>query len=215
MHGAYLVNLASEGELYKKSIDNLSTHLQIAVALGADGLIFHIGASKEKDIEKVHSRIAKGVKEVLGKVKGEAKLIMENSSGGGGKIGSTLEELAALHKKLDFKRVAFCLDTAHVFASGYDLRAPKNVKETLKKFDTTIGLERLKMSHCNDSKVALGSHVDRHENIGQGDLGLNAFKAIIAEPKFKTVNLILETPRDEKGTEIRSEIKMLKSLRNQ
>ena len=194
LHGAYLVNLASEGELYKKSIDNLSTHLQIAVALGADGLIFHIGASKEKDIEKVHSRIAKGVKEVLGKVKGEAKLIMENSSGGGGKIGSTLEELAALHKKLDFKRVAFCLDTAHVFEAGVLDFSPSGIKEFFDEWDSKIGIENLVALHTNDSKTKFGSGSDRHENLGEGEIRLSGFRSLAKEKRLANTSWILEVP---------------------
>jgi len=221
IHTPYYINFASgNNRIRYGSINVVREELERGTLLGSTYVMTHLGSAKDMGIKKAMAITVDGLVKILNDYRGTTELLIEISAGSGEIIGDTFEEIAAIieptEKKLKRKNVLnVCFDTQHAFASGYDLRAPKNVKETLKKFDTTIGLERLKMSHCNDSKVALGSHVDRHENIGQGYLGLNAFKAIIAEPKFKTVNLILETPRDEKGTEIRSEIKMLKSLRNQ
>ncbi|MDZ4231526.1 MAG: deoxyribonuclease IV, partial [Patescibacteria group bacterium] len=119
LHGAYLVNLASEGELFEKSVKNLTSHFEIANKIEADGLIFHIGSDRGGDRDEALERIVEGMSKVLGTVKdGKTKLIMENASGGGGKIGNTIEELAELLVKLDSSRVGFCLDTAHAFEAG-------------------------------------------------------------------------------------------------
>jgi len=177
LHAAYLVNLAGSLDLYKKSVDNLASHLEIACALGADGLIFHIGASRE-DKEGMRARIVMGMKEVLQKVKGSAKLIMENASGGGGKIGSTLEELVDLYKKVDSKRVGMCLDTAHAFD----------------EWDRQIGMENLVALHVNDSKTKFGSGSDRHENLGEGEIGLEGFRNLAKEQRLGHASWILEVP---------------------
>ena len=193
LHAAYLVNLAGSLDLYKKSVDNLASHLEIACALGADGLIFHIGASRE-DKEGMRARIVMGMKEVLQKVKGSAKLIMENASGGGGKIGSTLEELVDLYKKVDSKRVGMCLDTAHAFEAGIIDFTPPSIKTFFDEWDRQIGMENLVALHVNDSKTKFGSGSDRHENLGEGEIGLEGFRNLAKEQRLGHASWILEVP---------------------
>ena len=208
LHAAYLVNLAGSNELYNKSVDNLTLHFKIACALGADGLIFHIGSSKEKDSNSTRGRIVKGMKEVLGRVKGSAKLVMENASGGGGKIGSTLEELTDLYQRVDSKRVRMCLDTAHVFEAGVLNFTSPNIKTFFDKWDEKIGIENLVALHVNDSKTKFGSGSDRHENLGEGEIGLSGFQNLAKEKRLGNVSWILEVPGfdgtgpDERNLEI-------------
>lgn len=211
LHGAYLVNLAGERALYRKSIDNLSMHLQIASALGADGLIFHIGTSKEKDRDMAMERIAKGAKEVLKNVKGKTKLVMENSSGGGGKIGATLDELTDLHKILNLERVAFCFDTAHAFEAGILDFSPSGIKKFFDDWDKKIGIEKLVAIHANDSKTKFGSGSDRHENLGEGEIGLSGFRNLAKETRLKNTSWMLEVPGfDDMGPDKRN-LDILKS----
>ena len=193
LHAAYLVNLAGNEDVYKKSVDNLSLHLQIACALGANGLIFHIGASPE-DTGKAIGRIARGIKEVLRKVKGPAKLVMENASGGGGKIGSSLGELVSLYQKVDSKRVGMCLDTAHAFEAGMlDFTLP-GIKTFFDSWEKEIGMENLVALHTNDSKTKFGSGSDRHENLGEGEIGIDGFRNLAKEKRLSHTSWILEVP---------------------
>ena len=219
IHTPYYINFASQNNRIRYgSINVVREELERGTLLGSTYVMTHLGSARDMGIKKGIAITVEGLVKVLQDYRGSTKLLIEISAGSGEIIGDTFEEIATIiegtEKKLKRKNVLnVCFDTQHAFASGYDIRTPSTLKETLKKFDHTIGLKRLKMSHCNDSRVALGSHVDRHENIGQGLLGLEAFQAIIAEPKFKNVNLILETPRDEKGTEIVNEIEILKKFR--
>lgn len=219
IHTPYYINFASEkNRIRYGSISVVREELGRGTLLGSPYVMTHLGSAKDMGVKKGIAFTIAGLVKVLHDYRGTTELLIEISAGSGEIIGDTFEEIAtiieAVEKKLKRKNVLnVCFDTQHAFASGYDIRTPKALKETLKKFDNTIGLKRLKMSHCNDSMVAFGSHVDRHENIGKGLLGLNAFKAIVAEPKFKNVNLILETPRDEKGTEIKKEMSILKKIR--
>jgi deoxyribonuclease-4 len=219
IHTPYYINFASQNNRIKYgSINVVREELERGTLLGSTYVMTHLGSAKDMGIKKGLAITTDGLVKVLQDYRGTTELLIEISAGSGEIIGDTFEEIAAIigmtEKKLKRKNVLkVCFDTQHAFASGYDIRTPETIKETLKKFDNSIGLKRLKMSHCNDSKVALGAHVDRHENIGKGKLGLNTFKALVAEPKLKNVNLILETPRDEKGTEIVNEIKLLKKLR--
>ncbi|MCR4260810.1 MAG: deoxyribonuclease IV [Candidatus Colwellbacteria bacterium] len=193
LHAAYLVNLAGSADVYKKSVDNLSLHFQIASTLGADGLIFHIGASRE-DTEKARVRIVKGIKEVLQRVKGSTKLVMENASGGGGKIGSSLEELVNLYRGVSSKRVGMCLDTAHAFEAGMLDFTPSQVKTFFDSWEREIGMENLVALHINDSKTKFRSGSDRHENLGEGEIGLDGFVNLAKEKRLIHASWILEVP---------------------
>jgi len=195
LHASYLPNLASpQADLLKKSIKNLADHLAIANAIGAEGLIFHPGSGKGTARKKALDQEAKAMKEILKKVPGEALLIMENTAGGGDKIGS-MEDIAYLLKKVNSPRVKVCIDTAHAFEGGmietYDT---PSIKKFCDEWDAALGLEHIHVLHVNDSKTAYNSHHDRHENIGEGHIGLNGFKALAKEKRLRDKAWILEVP---------------------
>jgi deoxyribonuclease-4 len=195
LHAAYLVNLATaDNDLYKKSIGSLSAHLKIAELIEARGLVFHLGSNNSLDKSMALNRIVAGMKLVLKNVPGKSMLLMENSSGGGGKVGSTPEEMGVLLKKNHSERVGVCLDTAHAFEAGEVHYKPKDIKSFLKRWETNAGLDNLIVIHSNDSKTAFGSGVDRHENIGRGYIGLEGFKSLAKEAKLWNKDWILEVP---------------------
>jgi deoxyribonuclease-4 len=196
LHAAYLVNLASSSQdLYKKSVESLIAHLKIAGALGARGLIFHVGSGKGMDTERAIEQEIKGMKEVLDSVPGETFLIMENSAGGGSKIGSGINEIAQLLDGVCHPRVKVCFDTAHAFEAGLvGEYTPQTVRDFCNEWDRKIGLSELVVLHVNDSKTESGSHHDRHENIGEGYIGLSGFRALAKERRFWDKDWILEVP---------------------
>lgn len=209
LHASYLVNLGSPNpDLVLKSIKSLSDHLKIAELIGAAGLIFHIGSSAGMDKEKSLNQAISGMKKVLADVPGKSFLVMENNAGGGEKIGKTVEELAFLFKKIDSKRMKVCLDTAHAFESGIVRYGAADIGIFTDKIDKEIGLENIVAIHANDSKTLWNSHNDRHENIGEGHIGLPGFKALAKEKRLWDKAWLLEVPGfadegpDKKNVEI-------------
>lgn len=210
LHAAYLVNLASPNDYVRaQSIKNLAGHLRIAETIGAQGLIFHIGSGKDSSREQAIQKTAAGMKEVLRNVPGKARLIMENTAGGGNSIGDTAEEIGAVLKKVKSGRVKVCIDTAHAFEAGMiDEYALPKVKKFLDELDKHIGFNNIVAFHLNDSKTLAGSHHDRHENIGQGHIGIEGFKNLARDKRMKTMPWILEVPGfadegpDKKNVEI-------------
>ena len=195
LHAAYLVNLATADRgLYKKSVENLSAHFRIAELIGAKGLIFHLGSDVSPDRKFALDRIVSGMGVVMKNVPGKSMLLMENSSGGGGKIGSAPEEIGGLIEGTHSKRVGACLDTAHAYEAGEIRYGSGGIKDFLVRWETNVGLDNLMAIHVNDSKTAFGSGVDRHENIGYGDIGLEGFKNLAKEKKFWDKDWILEVP---------------------
>lgn len=220
IHTPYYINFASTNpRIQKGTVHIIREELERGTLLGSTYVMTHLGSAREVGEEKGLEMTIAGVAEILKDYKGTTGLLLEIAAGSGATLGDTFEELSTIitgvEKKLRRKNVVnICLDTQHTFASGYDLRTPEVVKDTLKKFDDTIGLDRLKLSHCNDSKVDFGSHVDRHENIGHGKMGKKAFEAIMSNPKFKKVNLILETPHEKDGLAIKKDLATLKKIRD-
>ncbi|PIR98721.1 MAG: hypothetical protein COT88_00045 [Candidatus Colwellbacteria bacterium CG10_big_fil_rev_8_21_14_0_10_41_28] len=214
LHAAYLVNLATgDNELFDKSVDNLAAHYEIASAIGADGIVFHIGSSKDEDRQKVIKGIASGMKEVLKRVKTDkTKLIMENSSGGGGKIGDSLDDIGDIYKEVGSKRIGVCIDTAHIFESGVLDFEKKSLKDFFDRFDREIGLDNLELFHINDSKTDFGSFSDRHENLGQGKIGLEKLGNLAALKKLQGKPWILEVPGFDGSGPDKKNINILKSL---
>ncbi len=202
LHAAYLVNLGSPNSLlYTKSVDSLVAHLSIAEALGAKGLIYHVGSAKGHDRTKSIAQAVKGMKEVLKKVPGESLLIIENAAGGGDKLGATIEELGILFRGVDHPRVKICLDTQHLFAAGtMPNYSEKEVTSLAKKIEKEIGFEHIVSLHLNDSKTECGSLHDRHENIGEGHIGKAGFVALAKNKQFANLPWLLEVPGfDEMG----------------
>ncbi len=207
-HDSYLINLGhptDEGR--QKSLDSFIEEMRRCEQLGLSLLNFHPGSHlKEISVEACLAHIAASINTALDKTKNVCAVI-ENTAGQGSNVGNRFEELRFIIDRVEDKsRVGVCIDTCHAFAAGYDLRTAEACEETFKKFDEVIGLQYLKGMHLNDSKKGLGSKVDRHENIGKGEIGVEGFQWIIANPKFDNIPLILETP-DE--TLWASEIEML------
>ena len=203
-HDSYLINLASPDEvLWRKSVELFAEEVNRAEQLGISYLVSHPGAhmgtrddpaSEAKGIE----RIATAVDAVLGLFpKGQTIVCLESTAGQGSSLGHKLEHLSAIIKQSKHKRrIGVCLDTAHLFAAGYDFRG-KKYASLLKAIDATIGVDRVKVWHLNDSKKELGSRVDRHEHIGHGTIGIDGFRPIVRDKRWREVPKILETAKDE------------------
>lgn len=214
LHASYLVNLATpDDELYEKSINNLSTHLQIANLLEAEGLIFHLGSFKNSTKPEAYKRQVKGMLKTLENAPGKANLIMENSSGGGNKLGTTIEGIGEMFRAADNPRIKVCIDTAHSFGAGLlETFTPKELKAFTEKCDKAFGLENLTVLHINDSKVPFDSKKDRHENLGQGLIGLQAFKNLAQTPHLKDLPWLLEVPGLEGDGPDRPNIEILEKF---
>jgi deoxyribonuclease-4 len=202
-HDSYLINPASaDAELRRKSIAGLVEELRRAELLGIPWVVAHPGAAGEQPVNKAVERAARGIAAALTKTKGlRAGILIETTAGQGSCLGATFEEIAAMLDVIDSRpglaqRVGVCLDTCHVFAAGYPLAPAAALDETLRAFDRTIGLGRLKLIHANDSKKDRGSRVDRHEAIGKGKIGRAAFGLIVNHPKLAGIPLVLETPKE-------------------
>lgn len=212
-HAAYLINLASPDPLIRqRSIENLSASLEWAERVGLAGLVVHVGSGRGQPVEEAETLIADGLGPIL-RGAGTSRLLLENSAGSGDTLGARFAQIGALFDRLDRDtRLGICLDTAHTFASGYDLRVSEGLARTIDEIDSSIGLDRLRLIHANDSKVGLGSAVDRHENIGQGLLGEAAFERMLAHPALEPLPWVLEVPGyDDKGPDARN-VETLKRL---
>ena len=196
LHGPYLVNLASTDPVQiKKSITGLATHLKIAEALGAQGLIFHVGSGKDL-LSKAEAvkKASLAMKEVLKLAPGDAFLVMENSASEK-KVGATPEELGEMMRLVKNPRAKVCVDTAHAFEAGLiDEYVPVKIKKFLDRWDSAVGLKNIVALHANDSKSEAGSNFDRHENIGKGHIGLAGFKNLAKEARLAHTSWFLEVP---------------------
>jgi deoxyribonuclease-4 len=197
IHTIYLINLASEREdFYEKSVASLVAAVDAAEQLGAEAVVTHIGSHQGSGFAAGLERVRVALLRALEQSDGSAvRILLENTAGAGGTMGVTFDELGAMIRAAGgHPRLGLCLDTAHVFAAGADLRTPEGLGRTLADLDAACGLDRLAMVHLNDSKAPLGSNRDRHENIGEGELGLEAFRALLRHPALADVPGILEVP---------------------
>lgn len=210
-HDSYLINLGHpEEEGLSKSRNSFLHEIKRCEQLGLKMLNFHPGSHLKKISEEESlERIAESLNWAIGETK-NVRLLIENTAGQGTNLGYRFEHLAHIIEKVENKdRVGVCIDTCHLFASGYDIRNEKVFTETFKAFDDIVGFRYLGAMHLNDSKKGLGSRVDRHEKIGQGEIGQEAFRLIMNDPRFDNIPLILETPDSDGWAE---EIAMLRSL---
>lgn len=210
-HDSYLINLGNpDGEALEKSRAAFLDEMLRCEQLGLKLLNFHPGSSLKKVSDEVCLQtIAESLNIVLDKTKSVCAVI-ENTAGQGSNLGYTFEQLAYIIERVEDKnRVGVCIDTCHAFAAGYDLKSENGFNETFGHFDEVVGMKYLKGMHLNDSKKGQGSHVDRHEVLGKGELGIETFRMIMHDPRFDDMPLILETPDEENWTE---EIKMLYKL---
>lgn len=196
LHALYLINLASpDPALRQKSADALVSQLSWADRLGAMGVVVHVGSSMGDPIDEGIERAAGAIADVLERAPGSAPLLLETTAGGKNSVGGRFEHLSALIDRLDRSpRLRVCLDTCHIFAAGYPCLTPADLDQTLGEFDRVLGLDRLTALHLNDSKDAFGSHRDRHENIGDGQIGLDGFRAVVNHPSLRHVPGFLEVP---------------------
>ncbi len=196
IHAPYFINFASANPRIKHtSITVTREELERGSMLGATYLMTHLGSYKDLGPKKGFTQLIESIAEALKDYKGSTQFLVEISAGASNAIGSTFAELGKIvhHPKLKKYNIGVCYDTQHGFAAGYDFRTPAAAKATLDKFDKEVGLENLKMSHCNDSKTDFDSHLDRHDHIGEGKIGLAGFKALFADKRLAKVNFILET----------------------
>ena len=199
-HDSYLINLAStDAELHRKSMAAFLEELERAEALGIPYLVTHPGAHVGAGEEAGLRQVAKSVRELLKGTKDyQVQVIIETAAGQGTSLGHRFEQIAALLDQIGLpERTGVCLDTCHVFAAGYDIRTPEGYADVIGAFDAIVGISRLKVIHLNDSKKELGCRVDRHEHIGKGNIGLEAFRCLLADPRLKGIPMILETPKDD------------------
>jgi deoxyribonuclease IV len=212
-HDSYLINLASPDEaLYQKSIAAFIEEIKRADFLGVPYLVLHPGAHVGSGINAGISRVAAALSQALDSVESPVMILLENTAGQGSNLGHRFEELAGIMKQIkDHKRIGVCLDTAHAFAAGYDIRTKESYEATMGAFDRLIGIENIRVFHVNDSKKELGSRVDRHTHIGEGCIGLETFRLLINDPRFLKIPKILETP---KGTGTQEDVQNLATLRS-
>lgn len=213
IHSIYLINLASDNPFfYEASIKSLIDDMKKAALIDALGVNFHVGSTKGKKYDEVLQKIILAIKDILVASPKGPYLILENSAGAGNIIGDTFEELAGIIKAVKSDRLKVTLDTAHAFASGYNISTKEGLEDTLEKFDKAIDLKNLVCLHLNDSAAALGSNRDRHADIGEGYIGQDAFERIINHPKLKDLAGIVETPGNKGKSEV-DDLKILKELR--
>jgi deoxyribonuclease IV len=216
IHAPYFINLASaEPRIYHSSVSILKDELQRAKTLGARGVIAHLGSSKGMTRQEALQKVITGVIEIIKEA--PSVLFMEVSAGAGDIIGATLKELdviregALKHNRMQEGMLKIALDTAHLFASGYDLRTAAGLTSLLNEYEKLLGLKNLEVCHVNDSMVGLGEHKDRHEEIGKGKLGLEAFRNLVNEPQLRNLHAILETPKESDEDDLRN-LQTIRSL---
>jgi len=196
VHAIYLVNPASESDEHRgKTIVSLVRTLEAAEMLGASVVVTHLGSSKGSTKAEALDRSCQTFAEILEQYQGPVRLLFETSAGAGETMGGTFDELGSMIRTLGAPvRLGTCIDTAHIFTAGYDLRTADDLERTLETFDREVGLDKLGAVHLNDSKAPFGSNKDRHENIGDGEIGAEALGRFICHPALGDTPLYLEVP---------------------
>ena len=197
IHAVYLLNCASDDkEIREKSLRSLIQSLRVGDGIGAAGVVLHPGSAKTGDVPKAIKRAGTVIKRALKESDG-CELHLEDTAGAGGTLGRSFDELQALFEAADGGgRLGMCLDSCHLYASGYDITSRDGLRGTLKECDEKVGLKRLRSLHLNDSLVKLGSNRDRHAILGQGELGERGCAVFLSEPKFERLPCLLETGKD-------------------
>jgi deoxyribonuclease IV len=200
-HSAYLINPAADDSLNKgRSLNALIDELNRAEKLGVSWIVLHPGSHKGTGIDSGISRATEMIDRAFEKCHSTAGILLETTAGQGNAIGSTFEDIARIREgSRNSDRLGVCLDTCHVFAAGYDFTTPAGLEMMMSEFDKTIGLDNLKLIHCNDSKSDVGTNKDRHEHIGKGKIGEEGIRLILNHKHIKDIPIILETPKDGKN----------------
>jgi deoxyribonuclease IV len=212
-HALYLINLASpDAGIYEKSVAALENTMDVARAIEANGVVFHVGSHQGAGLDAGLERVVPALRKALDRCSETTWLLMENSAGAGGTIGRSIEELAVLYDALDaHERLGICLDSCHLYVSGYDVTKREELDRVLAEVDEAIGLDRLRALHANDSKAPLGSNRDRHENIGEGILG-RELGVFLAHPKLQRLPAYLEVPGTDGHGPDEEQVRKLKAL---
>ncbi len=200
-HMPYLPNLASpKEEVYSKSVQALIDELERCRLLGIPYLVTHLGSHLGAGKDYGRERIAGALERGISDSKSRALVLLENSAGTRNSMGSTFEEIAAIIEALPDQsgRLGLCLDTCHLFAAGYDIRTPLALERTLEELESCMDPKMLRLVHLNDCRGGLGSHLDRHEHIGLGQIGLEGFRSVVCHPLLRERAMILETPQDSR-----------------
>ena len=197
-HAIYLINLGAKHtkpEIYERSIRSLGDGLQICDLLGLDGLVVHLGSNYGLGLEGVIDSVVEGLSRAREYSGSGARLLLENTAGNSRLIGGRFSDFAAIFDAVDDDRtLGVCIDTAHAFAFGYDLREAAGLDLMLREIESAVGLRRVMALHLNDSKVECGRNLDRHENLGQGHIGYEGIARVLREPRLAGIPAILETP---------------------
>jgi len=213
VHAIYLCNFASpDDEIYGKSVSTLGSTVDAACAIGADGVVFHVGSHLGSGFEAGVERAAPAIEQVLDRCSETTWLLVENSAGTGGTIGRSLEELATLVDRLGrHPRLGICLDSCHLWASGYDVTDRLALDSLLDEFDNLIGLDRLRALHVNDSQTPLGSNRDRHANLREGLIG-DKLSVFLGNPRLQELPAVVETEGQQGKGADEEEMRKLREL---
>ena len=214
IHAVYLLNCASEDpEIREKSLASLTHSLRVGHNIGAAGVVLHPGSAKSGDAAEAVARAGETIREALADSEG-CPLHLENTAGAGGTLGRSIDELTALLEAVgDNERLGLCLDSCHLFASGYDIRTYAGMDELTKKIAEKIGLQRVGSLHLNDSQTPLGSNRDRHANVGAGERGEDGCAAFLSVSAFQDLPCVLETPGENRSGPTREEVQLAVALR--
>jgi deoxyribonuclease-4 len=214
IHAVYLINVASDDVVVRrKSLTSLTHALSIGDGIGASGVIVHPGSGKGQAPAPTFKRLGKAMKSALEETD-TTPLLFENTAGAGFTIGRTFEELArVIEVSGSGDRLGVCLDSCHLLASGYEVRDAAAFKEVVDQYDDVVGLDRLRALHLNDSKVALGSNVDRHANLGEGELGRKGIRVFLGEPRFQGLPVLVEVPGPDGHGPDKAQLDIAKRLR--
>ena len=204
IHIPYLINLASPvHSLFRGSITAYTQDMRQARALGVEYMVTHMGSHKKSGEKRGLKKIAIALNRILELTEGSpVKILLENTAGAGSWLGYTFEHHAAIIEKIEQKdRIGICLDTCHAYAAGYDLATNKGYSLLMNEIEKSVGLKRLVLVHCNDTRDSLGSHRDRHAHIGKGNIKIAGFKRIVTDPRLAQAAFILETPKDSESAD--------------
>lgn len=215
LHSPYLLNLASpEEDIYSSSKQALIEDLLWGDSIGATGIVVHPGSHRGLGRENGLRRIICALEEIIGMTDTKCKIILENTSGSGTELGSIPEDFRFIIDNLQDKaRIGICLDTCHLFTAGFDIRTRKDIMDTFNRWFTVIDPGYLVLFHTNDSKGSLGSRLDRHTHIGEGEIGEDGFKNLFTFELFRSKPLVIETPKEPEGSDEKN-LKKLRSLAN-
>src|SRR4051812_36963893 len=216
IHVNYLVNLASLDPVIRgKSIECFRGELERAAAIGAEYLVLHAGSYRGSSVEEGIAAFALGLRDAAHGVHApHVTVLIENTVGAGCHLGSRFEELQSIReiaRDLTDLPIGYCLDTCHLLAAGFDIATASGLRDTLRSAEELLGMSNIHVIHANDSKAPLASHIDRHANVGEGHIGLDAFRRILRHPKLRRKPFILETPVDQPGDDRRN-LDTLRSL---